>query len=330
MSCYRFSAACQKCQQERLSVKKPHAPMQLFTASEPLEFVAIDILGPLPKTPNGNQYLLVMSDRFSKLVKTEPLKRITATAVAEAFTVSWVFSYGPPKLLLSDNGTQFNARFFRTCCKTMGIKQHFTTPYHPQTNGQVERFNRTILAQLRAFVGDDQTTWDRYSHAVTYAYNTQVHSSTGFSPFDLVLSRSPPSMGLILDPILELEEQFSPVSPRSREEIRRRRERDRERLRRGVSKVRIALQNAGRRYKANQDALMDPLDPESLIGKRVFLRRENRSNKLQPYGVGPYKVISAQDRVALLQGHDGPFKVSLDRISNPVNNDHEVPCSTTD
>ena len=142
--------------------------MQLFTAQEPLEFVAIDILGPLPKTAHGNRFLLVISDRFSKLTRTIPMRTTTALAVAKAFCTHWVFSYGPPRYLLSDNGTQFTAKFFLEVCRELGIAKVFTPAYHPQTNGQVERFNRTILNALRVYVANSQADWDEFTSAITY------------------------------------------------------------------------------------------------------------------------------------------------------------------
>jgi Integrase zinc binding domain len=99
--------SCEQCtrnsDQERTHVNK----MQLFTAHEPLEFVAIAILGPLPKRAHGNRFLLVISDFFSKITRTISMRTTTALAVAKAFCTHWVFSYGPPRYLLSDNGTQF-------------------------------------------------------------------------------------------------------------------------------------------------------------------------------------------------------------------------------
>jgi hypothetical protein len=118
--------------------------MKLFPANEPLEFVSIDILGPLPKTVRGKRFLLVISDRFSKLTRSIPMRT--------------------------------------------------TTSYSPQTNGQVERFNRTILNALRTFVAKSQTDWDDYTAAITFGYNSRVHASLGFAPFELVLSRPPSSL----------------------------------------------------------------------------------------------------------------------------------------
>ena len=128
----------------------------------------------------------MISDRFSKWTKTVLLKRITAYTIARAFCDQWVFVYGAP-----ENGRQFTAKFFQEVCTKLAIRNLFTTTYYPQTNGQVEQFNRTVLAGLRRFASEDQKHWDVFSNAVTIAYKTQVHSSTGCSPFELVLPRPP-------------------------------------------------------------------------------------------------------------------------------------------
>ena len=130
--------------------------MKLFPATKPLEYVAMDILGPLPNTKHGRRFILVITDRFTKLAKTESLRTITSLSVAKAFRQCWVFNYGIPKVLLTDNGSQFTSGFFRQVCKILGINKVFTTEYHPQTNGQAERYKRTLLAALRNYVLDSQ------------------------------------------------------------------------------------------------------------------------------------------------------------------------------
>jgi len=318
---YSYLRSCYKCTQEQLASKHARSPMKLFPASGPLEYVAIDILGPLPRTKQGNQYLLVIADRFSKLVRTVPLKRITALSVAQAFANEWVCVYGPPLYLLSDNGTQFKSSFFKDICQRMGTRQFFTSPYHPQTNGQVERFNRTLLAQLRAFVSDDQTSWDYYSPSVTFAYNTQVHTATGFTPFELILSRPPPPSGLDIetfldDPVL-LDDATAGTRGTNRTDFLTR-------LQSQVARVRANIDKIGRRYKLDKDATVRPVNPECLVGKRVFLRREVRAHKLDPLGTGPHTVTWADDKTAILEGPRGPVKVSRDRITNPVDDDNRA------
>ena len=96
---------CAACAREGVKLKKNTKKMKLLPPNAPLEFVAIDILGELITTRRGNRYILVISDRYSKLVRTLPLQKITAAHIAQAFVHHWVFVYGPPLRLLPDNGT---------------------------------------------------------------------------------------------------------------------------------------------------------------------------------------------------------------------------------
>jgi transposase InsO family protein len=116
----------------------------------------MDILGPLQRTKHGNLFLLVVSDRYSKVTRTVLLGTVTALFAARAFCDHCVYVYGPPVSLLTDYGPQFTAKFFQAVCGELGIQKVFTTAYHPQKNGQVERYNRTILDSLRGYVAARQ------------------------------------------------------------------------------------------------------------------------------------------------------------------------------
>ena len=96
----------------------------------------------------------MITDRYSKLTKSVPMKTFSAEFVARAFTDEWALVYGPPADLLSDNGGCFNSKFFTSVCGILNVVNKFTTTYHPQTNGQVERYNRTLKAALKSYLGD--------------------------------------------------------------------------------------------------------------------------------------------------------------------------------
>ena len=117
----------------------------------------MDIFDELLTTGRGNKYLLVISDRFSKLTKTVAMKSASAAEVARAFTHEWVFNYGPPQTLLADNGKCFTSKFFQSVCQILNVDNEFTTTYHPQTNGQVERYNRTLKAAIKSYLDDHPT-----------------------------------------------------------------------------------------------------------------------------------------------------------------------------
>ena len=170
--------------------------LTLFPAAGPLEFVAMDLYGPLPKATHGNRPILVITDRFTKLCRAIPLQTTQAHQVAQAFLDAPVYPYGMPNTLLTDNGPQFTAKFFEAVCGLLGILHVLTTAYHPQKNGQAETFNRTLATRLRHYVSEHQRDWDDYVQPLTYAYNMQVHKSTGTTPFDLILTRHPPGISV--------------------------------------------------------------------------------------------------------------------------------------
>ena len=189
---YETVQRCESCAATRGTQYTKQKHLRLFPANGPLEFVAMDILGPLPKTKQGNQFVVVLTDRYSKLTRAIPTGKTTATTVATIFVDHWVIPYGIPNYVLTDNGPQFVAKFFASVCLALGVKHVTTTAYHPRTNGQTERFNRTIVTRLRHYVGEHQDDWDLYVQLLTYAYNAQVHRSTRTTPYSLVLTRHPP------------------------------------------------------------------------------------------------------------------------------------------
>jgi Integrase core domain/Integrase zinc binding domain/RNase H-like domain found in reverse transcriptase len=134
-----YVSKCPSCAKKSLRTSRKTTKLSLFPPSAPMEFVAMDILGPLPVTEKGNRFLLVITDRFSKLTRAFPLGNTAAGSVARTFFDGWVASgYGVPSILLTDNGSQFVAKFFQSFCKTLGVKQVFTSAYRPSTNGQTE------------------------------------------------------------------------------------------------------------------------------------------------------------------------------------------------
>ena len=107
---------CASCARERLKQHKRKEPLQTFIATGPLEDVAIDLLGPFPTTKQGYKIILVINARFSKLCQVVPLRSTEAFACAVAFVEHWVYKFGSPARIISDNGPQFVSRFFKAFC----------------------------------------------------------------------------------------------------------------------------------------------------------------------------------------------------------------------
>lgn len=283
--------------------------MKLFPAIEAFEMVAIDNLGELLRSSRGNRYILVITDRFSKLVQTAPLKRITAAEIAKAFVNNWVFVYGPPKKLLSDNGTQFTSLTFQSICKILGIQNLFTTTYHPQANGQVERFNRTLLAALRHYVADHPRDWDMFTAAVMFAYNTQTHTTTKIAPFELVLSKPPMPISIQARPRL-VEEQPDPSKYLQKWKAW---------LHTLMSTAGAEMRKAQERYKRNFENRLRKSCENIKKGTNVFIRKEYFSkeqpkHKLAPLANGPYEVINCDNKTVVVETGNQHERISRERI----------------
>jgi len=187
---------CTTCARNRLTFRRQTPPLTLFPVSEPLTDLSVDIFGPVSPSRSGNRFILVITDRFAKLTKCVALWHKTAISVASAIIGHWVACYGPPDRILSDQGPQLMLNFFIAVMKMPGVETVRTTPYHPQTNGQVERYNRIMTTKLRHYVADDSKRWDEPLHVLTLAYNSQPHWYTGIAPFELVIQRIAPNFSV--------------------------------------------------------------------------------------------------------------------------------------
>ena len=310
IGCYAVARNCTSCAKNRLLLRKNSKKLQLFPPCAPLEFVSIDILGELIRTKRGHRFLLVITDRFSKLVRTVPLKRITAADIAKAFVTHWVFIYGPPVKVLSDNGKQFTSKFFQNVCRIMGIHNTFTTTYHPQANGQVERFNRTIISALRHYTEEHPKDWDLFTDALTYAYNTQVHRTTSFAPFELVLSRTPCALALQAQPTIEQCGSSSQYYTKWMSWL--------ESL---MSTAKNSMNREQDRYRRNFDQRLRRHKQDIRPGSFVFVRKEysnksERKHKLAPIADGPFRVISANAHTVLIEDGSRRERISKDRVES--------------
>jgi transposase InsO family protein len=117
------------------------------------------------------------------------MRTTTASDVAEAFVSRWIALFGLPLILLTDNGPQFASKFLMQVTAVLGVHQRFTSAYQPSTNGQVERFNRTVVEMLSHYVSRG-TEWDK-KLGPAKAYNATVHSSTGFAQIEFLRMEAP-------------------------------------------------------------------------------------------------------------------------------------------
>ena len=146
----------------------------------------MDLLDMSVTTSRGNRYVFVIVDCFTRWTEAFPLPDKTAQSVADALFNQVFCRFGMPAVIHSDQGREFENKILQELCLLGGSHKTKTTPYHPESDGMVERFNRTLLMMLAMFAGKNRDDWDDLLPAVMMAYRSSVHESTGFSPYRLM------------------------------------------------------------------------------------------------------------------------------------------------
>lgn len=177
------------------SLSKPAQNSQLgLLASEvadrPMDKCFIDYVGPFPRSKHGNSMLLVCVDAFSKFVWLLPLRRATAHSTIQVLKTSIFQHFGFPRIIVSDNGSQFTSNIFKRMCFGHGIRHVTTSPYYPQPS-HAERFNRNLRSALIAFHAEKQNTWDENLRWLQLSFNSALHESHKEVPFKIMFGHSP-------------------------------------------------------------------------------------------------------------------------------------------
>jgi transposase InsO family protein len=209
-----FCKGCYRCQVNKPPQRKHQGTMSPLPAPEkPCEWWTIDIVGPLPETKNGNKFVVVMVDRFSKVKRIVPWKCMPSAEDIITIVEQWIVRFhGLPSTITSDRGAQFTSTLWRSYTSELGINLRISSAYHPQTDGQTERDNRTIQQLMRIYCDGDTKTWDKHVHLIELALNTMTQSSTGFSAFEILYGQ--PGLKL-LDVTLEEIKRLAKLGTRT-------------------------------------------------------------------------------------------------------------------
>ena len=197
--CKNFVLSCQKCNTCKNPPIPVTAPLQPLPPARTNERWAMDIVR-MPVTPRGHKYILTFTEYSTRYVEAFPLQNIQANTIARILVNEICFRFSPPQTLLSDLGSNFISEVVKETCKLLGIERIYTSPYHPQTDGLLEKFHSTLGKNLSMYVARDHTNWDILFRGVCFGYNTSVCiDSTQYSPFYLMFGREPFSL---LDTVL--------------------------------------------------------------------------------------------------------------------------------
>lgn len=180
-----ITKSCELCQKSKIPTHNSRGPFMAQVPERPREVISLDLIGPLPKGRLGSQYILVLLDIFTKHLQLYDIRKATAEIILNRIKKHYLPKYGPINRILTDNGTQFHSTKWREQLKQLGIKASVTTTYHPEGN-PVERANREIGRILRTYCHRNHTNWVQYLPKIEYWMNNTTHSSTGFTPQELV------------------------------------------------------------------------------------------------------------------------------------------------
>lgn len=287
---YRYVRGCAVCMRAKPEQRAPKGTMGGHSLiDKPWEVVCTDIVGPLPKSKKGNQYILVVSDCFSKFPLLFPMRRATAANVVKHLEEDVFLMFGVPKVVISDNGVQFRSNEYKKLMQTYSVKPSYVSNYHPQAN-PTERVNRIIKTLLISYVSDNHRNWDIVLPSVGCAIRTAKHEVTGLSPFfvnfgrEMLLSGKDHLRKFAGDkPLLVTEKDEASYRYRS------------EALDRVFQDIRLRLQQAYEKSKSRYDLRRRVVEflPNQVVWRKNFVLSDASkyfSAKLADKFVGPYLI----------------------------------------
>lgn len=280
---FNFCRSCVKCQQRKRPARYNKEPLVNLPISQtPFEMVAVDVLGPLPQTYEGNRYIIVFMDYFTKWPEATATSDQKADTTARTFIHDIISRHGCPLKLLSDRGTNFMSHLIQSTCATLGVKKIETSPYHPQTDGMVEKFNSTLLQILSMYCEKNQRDWDIYLPLALFAYRTSINETTEESPFYLLYGR---------DPVLPANLKY-PI-PTTYADERNYKDIITERLQDAWNITRIKIERAQKHQKDNYDK--SAITTDYHVGDKVLVYtprpKKGQSPKLTHHWLGPFRIV---------------------------------------
>ena len=290
----RYVNQCHICQTSKPST---HSNQGLLMLPElemiPWRNISVDLITGLPTTTTGHNAILTVVDRCTKMVHLIKTDEALTTADFTQLIQDHVFAkHGLPIDIIHDRDPRFMGHFFQEVCKFLYLHQSMTSAWHPQSDGQTERMNRTIEQVLRAFTAQFPIEWDKTLSMVEFAMNNSLHSGLKHTPFFLntgLNSITP----IMLEAIKLSEKEVVSKCPEAKNHLIQRDE--------AFKQAMDALIKTRDRYKSYADAKRS--DPTYSVGDLVLLSTSNLNKhhlqrKLYPKFVGPFKIISKVNDVA--------------------------------
>jgi hypothetical protein len=281
-----YVRSCDQCQRNKASNTKTPGLLQPHNIpSRNWEVITMDWIGPLPRTPRGHDSIVTFTCKLSKMIHIFPTTTtLTAPELARLFFTGIFKHHGLPRMIISDRDKLITSDFWRSLFNLTGTKLHMSTAYHPQTDGQSERTNRTVEDMLRPFVNERLDNWDDLLPAAEFAYNNTVHAGTGYTPFYMNYGQHP------LTPACFLNPPETPPHNQSADDFASRMRATltsaTEHLRRAIDKQKTQADKSRRQVEFQVG------DKVWLDGRNLPLKVPENSRKLQHRRYGPYTITA--------------------------------------
>ena len=287
---HSFIEACLACQKSKYDRQKTPGLLQSLPVPDgPWESISMDFISGIPKTPQGNDMIWVIIDRFSKQSHFIPCHKTLKSSQAARLFIQHIFRlHGMPSDIISDRDSKFTSNFWCALFENLGTTLKFSSSFHPQTDGQTEVMNLTLLDMLKAYVSEHKSQWEKYLPLLEFAYNNTVHSSTGKAPNEIMQGK------VIAPPIIRTKDKIFAADEFALD------------LKSAMNQVRATIRATQERQKKQADKRRRHLAFEK--GQYVLLkfdksRLKQSSNqassfpKLSNRYFGPFKVIDKVNEV---------------------------------
>lgn len=275
-----YVKGCMHCKKNKITRKTRENLILTPTPRHAFDTVLIDTIGPLPKTEKCNEYAITVICDLTKYLVVIPVKSKHANVIAKGIFEKFILTYGPMQKIITDMGTEYKNQIFQEICKLLKIENSYSTPYHHQTLGTVERSHRTFNDYMRAYISVDRNDWDDWCKYFQYCYNTTPSVTHGYCPFELVFGRIPTEFDFAREkePCYNIEAYDKEIKFK---------------LQNATERARLMIERTKEKQKKIYDKRENKISLE--VGDLVLVQNEV-GHKLDSRYIGPYKVISIDYR----------------------------------